>query len=358
MGVFRRFERGLEGLVTGPFARVFRSAVQPVEIASALQRELDNSAQVVSRDSSLVPNDFTIELAPSDHERLGPYAQTLSRELADVVNRHAHAQHYSFTGPVTVGFERRDDLSTGRFRVRGSAVAAVMPRGGRPGYPDARQPHQGPGYPPGPGPGPYPGQQPGYGPPPGGPAGPGGPGGPGPGPGQGRGPGQNPQSWPPPGQGPGGPAGPPHGPGQGGGYPGGPGPHPQGPGQGPGQGFGQGPLPSQGSGGPEAEAAPAGPQVPYLEVNGQRHPLDPPGVVLGRGTEADLRITDPGVSRRHAEIRVVKDGASYTVTVHDLGSTNGIVVNGQRVDYAALHDGSQILLGNTLLVLRRPGGVR
>jgi hypothetical protein len=347
VGVFRRFERGLEGLVTGPFARVFRSAVQPVEIASALQRELDNSAQVVSRDSSLVPNDFTIELAPSDHERLGPYAQTLSRELSDVVNRHAHAQHYSFTGPVTVGFERRDDLSTGRFRVRGSAVAAVMPRG-RSGYPDARQPHPGQGYPPGQGPGPHPGQQPGYGPPPPG------------GPGAGR---QQPPWQPPPGQGPGMPGGGPQGPG---GYPGGPGLQPPGPGQGPGsgqgpgpgQGPGQGPLPGQGPGGPEPEGAAAGSIAPYLEVNGQRHPLEPPGVVLGRGTEADLRITDPGVSRRHAEIRVVKDGGSFTVTVHDLGSTNGIVVNGQRVDYAALHDGSQILLGNTLLVLRRPGGVR
>jgi pSer/pThr/pTyr-binding forkhead associated (FHA) protein len=45
----------------------------------------------------------------------------------------------------------------------------------------------------------------------------------------------------------------------------------------------------------------------------------------------------------------------YIVTVHDLGSTNGIVVNGQRVDQATLGDGSQVLLGNTLLVLRQPG---
>ena len=42
----------------------------------------------------------------------------------------------------------------------------------------------------------------------------------------------------------------------------------------------------------------------FLEVNGTRHPLDPPGLVVGRGTEADLRINDPGVSRRHVEFRV------------------------------------------------------
>ena len=35
-----------------------------------------------------------------------------------------------------------------------------------------------------------------------------------------------------------------------------------------------------------------------LEVNGTRHPLQPPGLVIGRGREADLRINDPGISRR------------------------------------------------------------
>ncbi|WP_020575021.1 FhaA domain-containing protein [Actinopolymorpha alba] len=264
MGVFRRFERGLEGLVTGTFARVFRSAVQPVEIASALQREMDNSAQVLSRDASLVPNDFTIELSPSDYDRLAPYTNALSTELAEVVNRHASTQRYAFTGPVTVAFNRQDKLSTGRFRVHGSAVAAVTP-------------NRRPGQPP-PGPPPFPQGPPDRRHPPGA------------------------QQFRPP--------------------------------------------------------APARAPAPYLEVNGQRHPLEPPGIVLGRGSEADLRITDPGVSRRHAEIRVVQDGPGYTVAIHDLGSTNGIVVNGQRVDYAPLRDGSQILLGNTLLVVRRPDGAQ
>lgn len=257
MGVFRKFERGLEGLVTGTFARVFRSAVQPVEIASALQRELDNSAQVLSRDSSLVPNDFVVELSPSDHERLGPYAQTLSKELAEVVNRHASNQNYAFTGPVNIAFQRQEGLSTGRFRVQGSAVAQVS-HGRRPPQPQPQYAERRPG----------------------------------------------PQAPPP-----------------------------------------RGP-----------NGMPPRPPAPFLEVNGQRHPLEPPGIVLGRGTEADLRITDPGVSRRHAEIRVVQDGPGFTVTIHDLGSTNGIVVNGQRVDYAPLREGSQILLGNTLLVLRHPDG--
>ena len=73
MGVLQRFERRLEGMVTGAFTKAFKAEVQPVEIAAALQRELDNNAQIVTRERSLVPNDFVIELGSHDHERLAPY---------------------------------------------------------------------------------------------------------------------------------------------------------------------------------------------------------------------------------------------------------------------------------------------
>ena len=81
-----------------------------------------------------------------------------------------------------------------------------------------------------------------------------------------------------------------------------------------------------------------------LEVNGVRHPLHPPGLVIGRGSDADLRINDPGISRRHAMLNVAEDG---TLSISDLGSTNGIVVNGQRVREAALAIGSRIEIGST-----------
>ena len=47
-----------------------------------------------------------------------------------------------------------------------------------------------------------------------------------------------------------------------------------------------------------------------LEINGTQHPLQPPGLVVGRGTEADVRINDPGVSRRHVEFEVSTDVAT------------------------------------------------
>ena len=49
MGVLQRFERRLEGMVEGAFARAFRSELQPVEVASAVQREMDDRAAIVAK---------------------------------------------------------------------------------------------------------------------------------------------------------------------------------------------------------------------------------------------------------------------------------------------------------------------
>ena len=93
-----------------------------------------------------------------------------------------------------------------------------------------------------------------------------------------------------------------------------------------------------------------------LEVNGTRHALQPPGLVIGRGTEADLRINDPGISRRHAEIRVEGEGPTMRLHIVDLGSTNGIIVNGHKVREAALQEGSRIEIGTTRMLVHAPAG--
>lgn len=93
-----------------------------------------------------------------------------------------------------------------------------------------------------------------------------------------------------------------------------------------------------------------------LEVNGTRHALQPPGLVIGRGTEADLRINDPGISRRHAEIRVEGEGPTLRLRIVDLGSTNGIIVNGHKVREAALQEGSRIEIGTTRMLVHAPAG--
>ncbi len=110
------------------------------------------------------------------------------------------------------------------------------------------------------------------------------------------------------------------------------------------------------------EQAPATPRAAaarsrlVLEVNGTRHPLEPPGLVIGRGTEADLRINDPGISRLHAQIRVQAAERGVSVDIVDLGSTNGIVVNGHKVAEAVLQEGSRIEIGSTRMLVHAPAG--
>jgi len=94
---------------------------------------------------------------------------------------------------------------------------------------------------------------------------------------------------------------------------------------------------------------------PHLEYDGRTVPITATTVV-GRGAEADLQLSDTGVSRRHAELRIVRvtagDARGERVELHDLGSTNGTRVNGQLVTAATLTDGDSIMIGTSQLVFR------
>ena len=84
-------------------------------------------------------------------------------------------------------------------------------------------------------------------------------------------------------------------------------------------------------------------------MNGREQVLNERRVVLGRSKECDIHLSDPNVSRRHAELR--QEGAAYWLV--DLDSTNGIEVNGRRVKRVKLDSGDRITLGSTELVFRR-----
>ncbi|MEU6341307.1 DUF3662 and FHA domain-containing protein [Streptomyces sp. NPDC046977] len=285
MGVLKKFEQRLEGFVNGTFAKVFKSEVQPVEIAGALQRECDNNATIWNRDRTVVPNDFIVELSTSDYERLSPYAAQLGDELAGMVRDYAKQQRYTFMGLIKVHLEKADDLDTGLYRVRSRTLASSESQQQlQQSPPQDRNAPQGRG---------------GYGYPP-----------------------QSAQR----------PAGPPP-------MPAAPPPAAAAP---------VTRLPGTGTG----PGAGAGMNVRrWIEINGSRHQISRPTLVLGRSTEADVRVDDPGVSRRHCEIRV---GTPSTVV--DLGSTNGIVVDGQHTQRATLRDGSRIVVGSTTIVYRQAEG--
>ena len=90
-------------------------------------------------------------------------------------------------------------------------------------------------------------------------------------------------------------------------------------------------------------------EVVTLTVAGRKHEITKPIVVLGRSREADVRVADVNVSRRHAELR--QEGAGYWIV--DLGSTNGLEVNGKRTDRARVRDGDRITMGSTEIVFGR-----
>jgi hypothetical protein len=260
VGLIGRFEKGLDRAVNGVFAKAFRSEVQPVEIASALRRECDDKAAIVSRDRTIAPNTFVVELGSADHERLGEWEAALGSELGAAVVDHARQQRYSFVGSVQVTFEQAEDLDTGVFRIRsGAGPVEGAPGSGAGGAPDP------PGYPP-----------------------------------------------PPPGQ------------------PGAPGPTQ---------------LDRAAGGGPWL--SPPAPSAASLDVDGRIHRLAGPVTVIGRSTDADIVLDDAGVSRKHAEVRVMDDGRARVI---DLGSTNGTYVDGERVHAGNLTEGSTITVGRTRIV--------
>ncbi len=98
---------------------------------------------------------------------------------------------------------------------------------------------------------------------------------------------------------------------------------------------------------PEPEPAPP-PAV--LRTGAAEYPIERGRLVIGRSRECDIRLADPNVSRKHAEVR--QEGSNFYVV--DLESTNGVEVNGRRARRARLGDGDMILLGSTELVFQLP----
>lgn len=118
MGVLQGFENRLEGAVEGFFSRVFRSGLQPVELARGIQRYAADN-QHVTPDGVVVPNVYRISLSPKDHERLETFGESLPRELGQVVAQTASDRGWTLRGPVKVRIQREDDVRVGRFRLAG-----------------------------------------------------------------------------------------------------------------------------------------------------------------------------------------------------------------------------------------------
>lgn len=109
------FERRLERLVEGVFARAFKSSLRPVELGRRLVREMDDQRTVNVRGAVAAPNHFTVTLGPEDHEQFAEIEQSLTDSLADAARDHANEQGYALMGPVEVHLQKDDEMHTGSF---------------------------------------------------------------------------------------------------------------------------------------------------------------------------------------------------------------------------------------------------
>jgi hypothetical protein len=290
MSLAQRFERRLEGLVGGAFARVFKGQVEPVEIGTALQREATDKRNVMGSGQVLSPNRYRVTLSPSDHERLAPWEVQLTNSLAELIQDFLDEQGWETIGDIEVYLARDDQLHTGVFGVASRMEAGAPPRRrphdslsipivpGMPlgQYPDQRAP-VGANSPPAAGP-----QYPPYG--------------------------AAPQFQQPPPQ-----------------Y--------------------QQPGPFQPPPPPQRRAA----AMLVVDQTGRRFDLRPGSNVVGRGTDSDLQLLDQGISRRHLDIQY--DG--NFATAYDLGSTNGTTVNGHEITSQLLRHGDVIRVGHTRIVFHQ-----
>jgi hypothetical protein len=121
VAILRDFERRLEGLVEGLFAKTSRSGLQPVELAKRLMREMD-AGKVVGLRGVVAPNRFVFTLSSDDGARFEQAEQALAGELQQVARDVAGERGWGLVGPPDVDFEIDEGLRRGQFRLEASLV--------------------------------------------------------------------------------------------------------------------------------------------------------------------------------------------------------------------------------------------
>jgi len=261
MGIFRKAEKKLEGLVEGGFGRAFKSSVQPVELAHKLAKEMGDH-KTVGVSNVYVPNEFDIYLGEADYGHLSSLSASLKTELANYVTAFARREGWTLVAPPRIDQHRDDDLRVGEFGIATRTVSAPAEAPGAALVPPAAAAA----------PGPLLDQTVLY---------------------QEQAPALAPAAAPPV----------------------------------------------------------ARPSAPRASLRGQQGDweLREAVTVIGRSRRCDIVLTDPNVSRQHAEIRRQDDGFMAL----DLGSTNGMRVNRRDVKQAVLQHGDRLELGSTELVFER-----
>ena len=134
MSLLSDFEDRVGRTVEGGFARIFRSPVQPAEIAKAAGREADRRRKV-GPGKVWAPTLYSVLLSPEDDENLGGFADTLAGELETFLVGYAQEKSYALAARPVVRFIVDPALKLGRFDVIGELLS-----------PDELEAELGPGF--------------------------------------------------------------------------------------------------------------------------------------------------------------------------------------------------------------------
>jgi hypothetical protein len=238
VGILREFEKRLESLVEGFFARTLPGGgVQPIELGKRMVRAMDEEQVKAVSGATFVPNSMLFRLSKKDFARMEQIEKTLKKELTAVAKRAAAAEHWQMLGPVEIHVVEDAVVKSGTFQVEAEFVEGTKP---------------------------------------------------------------------------------------------------------------------EPAAGPQTQliqmALTADAELVQVGKSSRAWPLSKEAIVLGRQKDCDVVLADPGISRRHAEVR--REGDEWVVI--DLGSTNGLEINGKRVNRHRLVPGDRIVLGETTLEFRRP----
>jgi hypothetical protein len=117
----QQFERRLERMVEGAFARAFRGELQPIELGRRLTREMDLHRAVSVR-GLVAPNVFEVVLSEDDYERFEGFLEALNKELVEAGRAHARSEGYTFLGPVVVEIGSDPALPRSTFEIASTVV--------------------------------------------------------------------------------------------------------------------------------------------------------------------------------------------------------------------------------------------
>jgi len=121
MGVFSKLESMMQGAVEGPFNRVFRTHLEPVELANKLTRTMEGHLQI-GHDKKLAPNVYEVQLSKRDYTRFSAYAQSLQQQLSQALIDVARDRGYTLTSRPVIQFIESDSIVTGQARIECQTV--------------------------------------------------------------------------------------------------------------------------------------------------------------------------------------------------------------------------------------------